>query len=83
MGDDKGHVWRASLEATQSALKKLKQTLAEEELLRADRYRFDKDSNHFIVARVKARIICPGTNSPIIPEAECILFKHEVLSITV
>jgi len=28
------------------------------------------------VDRVKARIICPGANNPIIPEAERILFKQ-------
>jgi len=31
---------------------------------------------------VKARIACPRANNPIILEAERILFKHEVLSIT-
>jgi len=57
LGCDEVHMWYASLEVTPSALKKLKQTLVEEELLRADRYRFDKDRKHFTVARGVLRYI--------------------------
>jgi len=32
-------------------------------------------------SRVAARIICPGTNAPVTPEAELILFQRRILSI--
>jgi len=45
------HVWRASLAVDPSALGRLKSTLAQNELERADRFTFDPDRNHFIAAR--------------------------------
>ena len=49
--DDAVHVWRASLEVDPSTLRRLKSTLAQNELERAERFIFDQDSNLFIAAR--------------------------------
>ncbi|HSS21520.1 MAG TPA: 4'-phosphopantetheinyl transferase superfamily protein [Pyrinomonadaceae bacterium] len=46
---DEVHVWLANLDAF--GPESLRSLLAEDELARADRFHFDKDRNHFIVAR--------------------------------
>jgi 4'-phosphopantetheinyl transferase len=49
--DNTVHVWRAWLEVDPSTLRRLKSTLAQNELERAERFIFDPDRNHFIAAR--------------------------------
>jgi 4'-phosphopantetheinyl transferase len=49
--DNAVHVWRALLEVDPSTLRRLKSTLAQNELERAERFIFDPDRNHFIAAR--------------------------------
>jgi 4'-phosphopantetheinyl transferase len=57
LGLDEVHVWRASLNSTAAEVKILKHTLMAEELRRAGRYHFQKDREHFIVARGLLRTI--------------------------
>lgn len=45
------HVWRASLDVNVATLKKYQSILSKEEIRRANKFRFDKDRNHFITAR--------------------------------
>jgi len=54
---DDVHVWRASLELPASRVQSLKHTLAADELSRAERFHFQKDRKHFIVARGLFRAI--------------------------
>jgi 4'-phosphopantetheinyl transferase len=49
--DNAVHVWRALLGVDPSTLRRLKSTLAQNELERAERFIFDLDRNHFIAAR--------------------------------
>ena len=51
VADNEVHVWRASLEIDSAAMQHLKGTLADDEQARAERFIFDRDRNHFIVAR--------------------------------
>ena len=51
------HVWRAALAAPAPALWRLRQALAVDEVRRADRFRFERDRNRFIVARGLLRTI--------------------------
>lgn len=52
LSSDVIHVWRASLEIIDPAtLERLKSTLTENELARAERFIFDQDRNRFIAAR--------------------------------
>jgi 4'-phosphopantetheinyl transferase len=51
LGPDEVHVWRAALDQTASCVRSLWQTLAMDERARAERFRFQKDREHFIVAR--------------------------------
>lgn len=44
------HVWRASLEVPSSTLSTLQQVLSPDEIKRAQRFRFEKDRHHWIVA---------------------------------
>ena len=57
LGQGEVHVWRASLNCTAAQVEILKHTLMTEELRRAERYRFQKDREHFIVARGLLRTI--------------------------
>ena len=57
LGSDEVHVWRASLNCTEAKVQVLKQTLVAEELRRTGRYHFQKDREHFIVARGLLRTI--------------------------
>jgi 4'-phosphopantetheinyl transferase len=54
---DEVHVWRASLNCTEAQVEILKHTLSADELKRARRYHFQKDREHFIVARGLLRTI--------------------------
>jgi 4'-phosphopantetheinyl transferase len=51
------HVWRASLELSAEHVQRLRQTLAADEIARAERFYFEKDRKHFIVARGVLRVI--------------------------
>ncbi len=51
------HVWRSSLEMMPSHVKTLKRILSADELNRADRFHFQKDSDHFVAARGVLRLI--------------------------
>lgn len=51
------HVWCASLDLSASQVKSLQDSLARDELSRAGQYQFQKDRDHFIVARARLREI--------------------------
>jgi 4'-phosphopantetheinyl transferase len=51
------HVWRAALDPEKSGLYNLEQTLSPDEQARAERFYFQKDREHFIVARGLLRAI--------------------------
>jgi 4'-phosphopantetheinyl transferase len=51
------HVWRVSLDQTESCLQSLQQTLSTDERTKADRFRFPKDRSQFIVSRGALRAI--------------------------
>jgi 4'-phosphopantetheinyl transferase len=57
LGSDEVHVWRASLDLEASCVQSLLSTLSEEERVRAERFCFQKDREHFIVARGLLRAI--------------------------
>ena len=48
---DEVHVWYASLEAAPPTIQSLQRVLSAEEVARAERFRFARDRQHFIVAR--------------------------------
>lgn len=54
---DQVHVWRVPLEFSPTGVNWLSQFLSKDERDRADRFHFDSDRNHFIVARAWLRII--------------------------
>lgn len=54
---DEIHVWRASLELTSPQIKMLELLLSADELARAGRFYFQKNRDHFIVARGMLRTI--------------------------
>jgi len=54
---DEIHVWGASLEVTPPQVRMLEQTLPADELARAGRFYFQKDRDHFIVARGMLRSV--------------------------
>ena len=60
LGNDEIHVWRASLDLPVLQSRSLLLTLAAEELRRAERYRFQEDREHFIIARGLLRTILGG-----------------------
>ena len=49
--DNAIHVWRASLALGSAELERLRSTLTDDELARAERFVFERDRNHFIAAR--------------------------------
>ena len=51
------HVWRAVLDVSGPALQRLRHILAPDERARADRFHFQKDQEHFVVARGALRTI--------------------------
>src|SRR5580698_4030984 len=73
LGHDDVHVWRASLDQSKSQIDRFLQTLSADEQGRADRFYFDKDRRHFIVARGVLRAIlgCYQNRPP-----ECLTFCY-------
>jgi len=57
LGNDEVHVWRATLDQTPSQIQSFRHNLAADELARAERFHFEKDREHFIVARGVLRAI--------------------------
>ena len=57
LSESEVHVWRASLKQPVSVVQNLQQVLMTEEVTRARRFYFEKDSHHFIVARGLLRTI--------------------------
>ena len=57
LGDDEIHVWRAALARPPGEVEALRELLSEDELQRADRFRFPHDRSNFIVARGTLREI--------------------------
>jgi len=57
LGPKEVHVWRASLDLTTTLVERLRQFLSPDELARADRFHFERDQQHFIVARGCLRTI--------------------------
>jgi 4'-phosphopantetheinyl transferase len=51
------HVWRVSLEQREASVERLRQLLSSDETARADRFHFNIDRRHFIVARGCLRTI--------------------------
>src|ERR1700693_11304 len=51
LGGDEVHVWRANLDPGPSQIQEFLRTLASDERARAERFRFEKDREHFIVGR--------------------------------
>jgi 4'-phosphopantetheinyl transferase len=54
---DEVHVWRAALDLPESQVRSLRQTLTTDECQRAERYIFEKDRTHFVVARGLLRVL--------------------------
>lgn len=54
---DEVHVWRASISATEPYIHELRCTLARDEVMRAEQYRFAEDRDRFIAARGLLRFI--------------------------
>lgn len=57
LASDEVHVWRADLDPPAQQLKTLRDTLSSDELKRAERFRFQRDRDHFIAARGLLRVI--------------------------
>lgn len=57
LGSDEVHVWCAALNLKASQVQRLHQTLSGDEQARAKRFYFQKDREHFIVARGQLRAI--------------------------
>lgn len=67
LAEDEVHVWRVALDMPASTLQQFSAILAEDERLRADRFRFPQHRNHFIAARGALRTLL-GRYSEIQPE---------------
>ena len=61
LGYDEVHVWRATLDRDPSQILSFLHNLAADERARAERYYFDRDREHFIVARGVLRAILGRT----------------------
>src|SRR5947209_19693036 len=57
LAENEVHVWRASLNVPASMLQHLQQLLTLAEVAQAERFYFEKDRHHFIVARGVLRTI--------------------------
>jgi len=55
--EDEVHVWRASLELGPARVQALLKTLSTDERAKAERFYFERDRSHFIVARGLLRVI--------------------------
>ncbi|HEU5228391.1 MAG TPA: 4'-phosphopantetheinyl transferase superfamily protein [Ktedonobacteraceae bacterium] len=51
LASDEVHVWRASLQAPAMVVQRLRTLLSAEEATKANRFYFERDRNHYIVAR--------------------------------
>jgi len=60
LGSDEVHVWRATLDQTPSQRQRFFHNLAADEQSRAERFYFERDREHFIVARGVLRAILGG-----------------------
>jgi 4'-phosphopantetheinyl transferase len=60
LGCDEVHVWRATLDQTPSHIQSFLHNLAADEQARAERFHFERDREHFIVARGVLRAILGG-----------------------
>lgn len=54
------HVWRFVLDVDDSLLMRLRKTLADDEICRAERFHFEKDRRHFIAGRGTLRALLAG-----------------------
>lgn len=57
LADREVHVWRSRLDQGEVTVRKLSELLSPDELLRADRFHFSRDRDHFIAARGSLRVI--------------------------
>ena len=57
LGPKDVHVWRASLDHTADIVERLRQLLSADEQVRASRFHFERDRQHFVVGRGCLRII--------------------------
>ncbi|HLG61382.1 MAG TPA: 4'-phosphopantetheinyl transferase superfamily protein [Ktedonosporobacter sp.] len=71
---DEVHVWRASLQAPLTLVQHLKALLSPEETTKANRFYFDRDRNHYIVARGLLRTLL-GRYLSVAPEQLCFLYN--------
>jgi 4'-phosphopantetheinyl transferase len=55
--DDEVHLWRVNLAQPVTLIQQLRQCLSEDELVRADRFHFEKDRHHYLVGRSSLRLI--------------------------
>ncbi len=76
MGDDEVHVWRAALDQTPSQIHGFLHYLAADERARAERFYFERDREHFIVARGVLRAIL---GSYLNRAPECLSFCYSSL----
>jgi len=60
LGSDEVHVWRAALDQPPSQVQSFLHNLAADEQARAERFYFERDREHFIVARGVLRAILGG-----------------------
>jgi 4'-phosphopantetheinyl transferase len=60
LGRDEVHVWQASLSQTSSQIESFLHSLAADEQARAERFYFDRDREHFVVARGVLRALLGG-----------------------
>jgi 4'-phosphopantetheinyl transferase len=54
------HVWRASLVRSAETVQRMRRLLSEDELLRADRFRFERDRSRYILGRALLRGLLAG-----------------------
>ena len=65
LSKDAVHVWRAALDVPETQIGVLRETLDEDELRRAERFRFPEHRRHFIVARgILRRLLARYLNEP-------------------
>jgi 4'-phosphopantetheinyl transferase len=57
LSSDEVHIWRAALDLAPPHVEDLRKILSEDEVNRADRFVFERDRTHFIVARGLLRLI--------------------------
>ena len=64
LSGDEVHVWRTYLDRNEGCVQRLQQILSADEQGRAQRFRFEKDRQHFIVARGVLRLILSSYLEP-------------------